>query len=321
MARRRTAPAPMLPTLGPPPRGPGWAVEFKFDGQRAQIMIDAGEVTVFSRAGADVTRAFPELAAVAAAVGNRQVVLDGEIIAPDVEGRPSFSRLQQRWPQNRRPTAQLLRQVPVRFVAFDVLALDGHDLTPAAYVDRRAALDRLAPLAHEHPILAVPRAWTDVSPAEVLAVAAAHAMEGVVSKRLDSPYQSGRSNLWVKSPVRATAELIVVGYARSSGPGGANSIGTLLLAGRDAGGDLVVVGTVGTGFSSSMRRHLYTLLSTLDDAEPLRTGPGLREGFRWVQPVYVGEVAYREYTPGGLLRHTSWKGLRPVPSTQIGLPI
>ncbi|KWX20435.1 hypothetical protein AFM11_30070 [Mycolicibacterium wolinskyi] len=310
----------MLAVLGAPPRGDGWAVEWKFDGQRATVVVEDGRAVVYSRSGADVTQAFPELQGVAAAVGHRRLILDGEIIAPDRDGLPSFARLQQRWPQNRRPTPELVRQVPVQLAAFDVLALDGHDMTTLPYTERRGALDNLAPLDSGRGVLAVPKAWTDVSPSDMLAIAASHRMEGIVVKRLDSRYRPGRSALWVKCPVRATAELVIVGYWPASGPMASTAIGALLLAGRDVAGELVVVGRVGTGFSAPTRRHLYELLHAIECGEPVDGGDGVSVGVRWVKPVYVGEVAYREYSPTGGLRHGSWKGLRPGCPSEVGMP-
>jgi bifunctional non-homologous end joining protein LigD len=129
----------MLATLGQPPkRFADFAVEAKFDGQRGLAVIERGMVTLLSRNGADITRTFPEItAALPTALGGRDAVLDGEIVALDDAGAPSFSRLQQRWPQNRRPTTGLLREVPVRFYVFDVLSLDGRDITRQAYGTRR----------------------------------------------------------------------------------------------------------------------------------------------------------------------------------------
>src|SRR4051812_44972653 len=114
--------SPMLATLGQPPTRSGdFAVEAKYDGQRGLAVVDDGVVTLLSRNGADITRTFPEItAALPKALGNRRVVLDGEIVALNKDGVPSFNRLQQRWPQNRRPTTDLLRQVPTRFFVFDV---------------------------------------------------------------------------------------------------------------------------------------------------------------------------------------------------------
>lgn len=126
MVRRRATPAPMLATLGPPPAGDQWAVEWKFDGQRANLIVDRGEVVTFSRNGADVSLTFPEMASVGHAVGGRSAVLDGEIVALDAQGRPSFTRLQRRWPQQRRPKPDLLRSVPVQLIAFCVRAVNDH---------------------------------------------------------------------------------------------------------------------------------------------------------------------------------------------------
>jgi bifunctional non-homologous end joining protein LigD len=153
-----------------------------------------------------------------------------------------------------------------------------------------------------------------------MARAAEHHMEGIVAKRPDSPYRPGRSNLWIKTPVRATAELVIVGFWCSSGPGGQASVGSLLVAGHNDSGQLVVVGQVGTGFSSAARRRLFELLQPIECARaPVANPPELRD-IRWVRPVYVGEVAYREYVPGRWLRHTSWKGLRDRRLASIGLP-
>lgn len=151
----------MLATLGAPPgHADGWAVEWKFDGQRATVHIRDGAVTVFTRNGADVSRTFPELAGVAAAIGDRQAVLDGEIVAVDQTGRPSFTRLQRRWPQQRRPGPELLRDVPVRLLAFDLLALDNRDITRHEYGQRRDLLDALM-VVDKSPVLTISAARGD----------------------------------------------------------------------------------------------------------------------------------------------------------------
>src|SRR4051812_13890256 len=120
----------MLATLGKAPvDGDKLATEWKWDGQRAILIIDGGTTRVLSRNGMDVSRTFPELAGIAEAVGRRSMILDGEIVALDAAGSPSFTRLQRRWPQQRRPDAALLRDVPVRLMSFDVIELDGRSLT------------------------------------------------------------------------------------------------------------------------------------------------------------------------------------------------
>lgn len=318
-AKCQLVPAPMLPTLGRPPAGPGWAVEWKFDGQRGLVVVEADRVSVYSRNGAHVSGTFPELAGIAAAVGGRSVVLDGEIVAVGPSGRPSFQRLQQRWPQQRRPTPELVRQVPVRLLAFDVLAVDGRDITSWAYERRRELLDELM-IAEKSKVLTVPRCWVAVRPSDMLDVAAANQVEGIVTKRLDSPYRPGRTTSWIKTPVRATAEFVIVGFCCAAGPGGRSSVGSLLLAAYEDNGELVVAGQVGTGLSSVTRRHLFDLLEPIQQqTAPVAISLEAR-GIRWVSPKYVGEIAYREYVPGKWLRHTSWKGLRDTDPRAVRMP-
>lgn len=312
-------PEPMLATLGPPPVGPGWAVEYKWDGFRGRCLIDGSTVKVFSRNAADVSSTFPELAGIAAVTGRRRLLLDGEIVALDQLGRPSFSRLQQRWPMRRKPSAALLEQVPVCFFAFDLLASGSQDFTDRPYVERREALSGLT-LNAPRPLV-IPPYWDDADPADMLAAAAENGIEGVVTKRLDSRYISGRSTAWIKSPVRLSCELAIIGWWPPSGPGRSGRIGSLLLAGRDTDGRTVLVGQVGSGFSDAERRRLHALLAKVAVTEPpVDEAPEIR-GVNWVNPRYVGEVAYREYAPGRGLRHASWKGLREKLFSDVGMPV
>jgi len=211
----------------------------------------------------------------------------------------------------RRPSAALLRSVPVRFFAFDVLALDDRDVTGLAYSQRRELLQDLGAAA-THPVLVVPPSWTDVEPRAMLAVAQEQGLEGVVAKKVDSMYVSGRSRAWIKTPIRNSCELAIIGWSERGGPGGGGQVGNLLLAGRTPDGLLTVVGEVATGFSAVERRRLYQLLAVIPRATAAAVGAP-DEGWRWVEPRYVGEVAYREYVPGRGLRHCSWKGLRDRP--------
>jgi bifunctional non-homologous end joining protein LigD len=320
-AVQRVAPAPMLATLGKAPvSGADIATEIKWDGQRAMVLIDGDTTRVWSRNGADVTETFPELAGVAEAVGGRPMILDGEIVALDAQGRPSFTRLQRRWPQNRRPSAALLREVPVRLMAFDVIEHQRRSVAHLPWHARRTLLDENVVVVDRSPVLTVPKAFTEVSPADMLAVAEAHAMEGIVLKPLDSPYIPGRSGLWTKVPVRLTIELAITGFWCASGPGGRAAVGSLLLAGHDGQGQLVAVGQVGSGLSASMRRHLFGLLErTRCEGSPLAR-PVEAAGVRWVTPTYTCEVAYREYVPGRWMRHTSFKGLRDNAVRDVTLP-
>ncbi|OOK65415.1 ATP dependent DNA ligase C terminal region family protein [Mycobacterium kansasii] len=161
---------------------------------------------------------------------------------------------------------------------------------------------------------------TAVAPADMLDVAAHQHMEGIVAKRLEAPYRPGRTTLWIKSLVRPTCELIIVGYCRAGGPGGSTSIGSMLLAGHNEAGQLIVVGQVGTGFSSTTRRHLYAMLEPITCATTPATNPVEAKGICWVEPEFVCEVAYREYVSGRWLRHTSFKGLRDTEPAYIRVP-
>ena len=307
----------MLATLGRPPDGNDFAVEVKYDGQRGLIVVDDDGLAIFTRNGADVSRTFPELAGIRTAIGGRRVILDGEIVAVGSDGSPSFTRLQRRWPQQRRPGAELVREVPTRFLAFDVLSVDGSAVTGEPYGRRREILDGIM-VVETSPTMTVPRHWVDVAPAEMLEVCAANAMEGIVAKHLDSPYRPGRSPLWVKSMVRATAELAIVGHIDSRAAGG--SVSALLVAGYDDSGDLVLIGQVGTGMSQRERRRLFELLDPIETPHAPVRNPSTEAGVRWVTPRYIGEIAYREYTPGQWLRHPSWKGLRDATLADARVP-
>lgn len=312
-------PEPMLATLGELPTGPGLSTEVKWDGFRLAVSADQAGVDVYTRGGADASSTFPELEGIRDALSSRQAVLDGELVALDGSGRPSFARLQRRWPMRRRPAAALLRQVPVRFYAFDLIALDGRDLSDLPYWQRRELLDELGAAAPESTVFVVPPAWTGVDPHDVLATAEEHGLEGVVVKRVDSLYVPGRSRAWIKKPIRRTCELVIVAWSEGDGPGGGQQVGTLLLAGHNADGQLVTVSEVGTGFSGVERRRLYRLLAEVPRSSSAASGAPVGGGWRWVEPTYVGEVAYREYTGRGL-RHSSWKGLRPRAVREVSVP-
>lgn len=158
---------------------------------------------------------------------------------------------------------------------------------------------------------------TDIEPRDLLATAREQNLEGVVAKKVESVYVSGRSRAWIKTPVRQTCHLAIVGWTERTGPGGGEQTGNLLLAGREPDGHLTVVGEVGTGFSTAERRRLHRLVVAIPRATAAAAGAP-EGGWHWVQPEYAGEVAYREYVPGRGLRHCSWKGLRDGPVSMPG---
>lgn len=317
--RSTSLPAPMLATAGDPPTGPGWTAELKWDGVRAVVAVRGGEVVVHSRTGRAVSATYPEVTAALAATG-LDVVLDGEVVTLDPAGRPSFSQLQQRMHVGA-PSAELVAAVPVSLQCFDVLAVDGRATTGLPLHERRALL---VSLGLGGPSVAVPPAFDDVTPAQLLAAATEQGLEGVVAKRLTSTYRPGvRSREWVKTAVRRTADVVVGGWTAGQGSRSAG-FGALLLGAHDAAGALVYLGHVGTGFSAAHQAALRARLDAL--ARPsspfaVELPAAHRRGAHWVEPVLVGQVEHREQTAEGRFRHPSWRGLRTdVPPTEVVLP-
>ena len=300
----------MLATAAPvPPRGPGWAFEFKWDGVRAIVAASGGEVRLTSRLGNDVTAGYPELAGIGALTGGRPALLDGEIVALDAAGRPNFNLLQDRM-HVRHPPVELRDRVPVSFYAFDLLVLDGESLLAAPYDERRARLAALRPGGR----VLVPPAFTDVDGDQLLAIAGGHGLEGVVAKRRAARYEVGRrSPAWVKTALARTLEVLVGGWTAGEGRR-SGTFGSLLLGAFDGGGALRYLGHVGTGFRDAALddlmgrlRPLHRRTSPFDEVVPREHA----RHARWVEPVLVGEVEYRLITRDGRLRHASWRGLRP----------
>ena len=301
---------PMLAVPGPVPTESGWAFEFKWDGVRAVVAVAAGQVRLNSRNGNDVTGGYPEIVEACAGIG-RSVLLDGELVALDGQGRPDFGLLQQRM-HVRSPPAELRQRVPVSLYVFDVLAVDGQSLVAEPFDARRARLLGLG--LDQLPGVAVPPSFTDVSGAQLLEVARAHRLEGVVAKRRSSRYEPGRrSTAWVKTALLTTREVLVGGWTAGEGRR-LSTLGALLLGARDHDGRLRYLGNVGTGFTEQMLRDLLARLEPLrQDASPFDE-PVPREharGARWVTPELVGEVQYRTLTSDHRLRHAAWRGLRP----------
>jgi bifunctional non-homologous end joining protein LigD len=300
---------PMLATPGAAPTGPGWAYEFKWDGVRAVVYAQPAQLRVLSRNNRDVTASYPELDEVTRLLGDRQAVLDGEVVALDPADRPSFAQLQRRM-HVFGPPASLLAEVPIRYYVFDVLHLDGDSTLDLPYRRRRQLL---AGLGLTGDVVRAPEHVVGADPAQVMASAAAKGLEGVVAKRLSSAYRPGRrSPDWIKTPFSRTQEVVVVGYKPGTGRR-SGTIGALVLAVHDQAGALVFAGGVGTGFTDAMLHDLQQALAPLHRSTPTVTDIPREHarGVHWVQPDFVGEVAYRNWTPDGRLRHPSWRGLRP----------
>jgi bifunctional non-homologous end joining protein LigD len=286
-----------------------WAFEMKWDGMRALVGIEDGDVWATSRAGNDATARFPELRGLGTALGV-DALLDGELVALGESGVPSFERLQ---PRMQAGSAAAVRQraaeQPVAYMVFDVLWLDGHSTCDLRYLDRRELLERLA-LAGD--------AWqtpptTVGGGADVLAASQALGLEGIVAKRIDSTYLPGRrADAWRKVKPTRGQELVVGGWL----PGAGRLVGTLgsLLVGYfdDAGatGPLRFAGRVGSGIDASARTALTARLTPLRRAtSPFDATPRLPDPV-WVQPEVVVEVAFHEWTSAGVLRAPRYRGLR-----------
>lgn len=328
----------MLATSGPLPRAgeaADWAYEMKWDGMRAVAEATPGGWRIASRSGRDVTSSFPELAGphglgdLGTRLGGRRVVLDGEIVATDVDGRPSFARLQQRM-HVARPDARLVAAVPVAYLVFDLLDLDGLSLVDLPWRERRRLLDALdltAPGPSGAPdaggCLQVPPVVVGDAE-EAWAVAEALDLEGVVAKLLDSRYQPGRrSPSWRKIKRIQHLEVVVVGWAPGEGRR-RDTVGALVLAVPTHQGELVTIGRVGTGFTDAALDQLHATLAPLARSRPPVVDPpqGIAgRGVHWVEPVLVGEVSFAEWTPTANLRHPVWRGLRPDKSPDDLEPI
>ena len=303
---------PMLASPGalpPPEQEQRWAFEMKWDGVRAVVYLDRGDLRVLTRNDREVAATYPELAGLAHQLRDRRMILDGEVVAFDEAGRPSFGELQARM-HVRAPGRALLDRVPVSLLVFDLLHVDGTSLVGAPYDERRSALEGLD-LAGDR--WAVPPAF-DGQGADALAVSKAQGLEGVLAKRHDSVYLPGRrSPHWIKVKHVRMQEVVVGGWSPGSGrrQGG---IGSLLLGVPDQDGRLVYAGHVGTGFSDRVLADLGTRLRAAERS----TSPFADEVPRahakdahWVTPRLVGEVTFSEWTRDGMMRHPSWRGLRP----------
>jgi bifunctional non-homologous end joining protein LigD len=316
MPRRTTPVSPvLLPVLEPmlaspdpmPPRLEEWAAEVKWDGMRVLVRLDgAGGVELVSRAGNSATARFPEFGILPDLLPGRDAILDGEIVALDDHGRPSFSRLQERMPL-RRPAdiRDAMQSVPAQLLLFDVLWLDGALTTALPYAGRGTLLDSLDIQSQR---ILVPPGWPGQAAEDALAWTRERGLEGIVLKRLDASYRPGqRSKDWIKIKNVLSADLTIGGWIPTG-----TTMKALLLGIPDQGG-LRYVGRVGSGFSEAERKALTGLLERFaTEASPFTRGsrPDRREPTRWIRPELTCEVDYLEYTTAGHLRHPVYKGLR-----------
>ncbi len=297
---------PMLATATTTlPRGEGWAHEIKLDGMRALGFVEGGRIQLVTRTGNDVTDRYPEVRALGDALGSTRVVLDGEIVASDERGRPSFELLQRRMHASAAVARKLAREVPVAYVIFDLLWHDGRSLLGDTYEQRRA---ELATLELDG------AAWRTL-PFEsgdggaTLAAAEEFELEGVVAKRLDSHYEpGGRSRAWQKFKLQRRQELVIGGWTPGEGTR-STTLGALLV-GWYEGDELRFAGKVGTGFNDATLTRLRGLLDPLAIPTSPFTDRGVPRDTVFVRPELVAEVRFTEWTASGRIRHPAFLGLR-----------
>ena len=293
---------PQLCTLvQKPPAGDEWAHEIKWDGYRVTTRLDAGKARVFTRNGHDWTERFPVIAAEVARLGAKRAYLDGELCALNNKGVSDFGALQAAIGSH--DNGHLI------YFVFDLLFLDAEDIRPRSLIERRGLLTKLLGGRGK-------AKWSHIKMSETVEAsgpdffrhACQHGLEGIISKRRDAPYRSGRTLTWVKVKCSPRQELVIGGYTISKKTGG---LGSLLL-GHYEDGKLVYDGRVGTGFSVKFASDLLKRLKEMRVTTSKMIGvprERAREGV-WVRPSLVCEVKFTARTSEGYLRQASFLGLR-----------
>ncbi|HEX6029892.1 MAG TPA: DNA ligase D, partial [Tepidiformaceae bacterium] len=288
-----------------------YGLEIKWDGIRAILFVKGGRTRIQSRNLLDITSQYPELRALGESLGSTEAVIDGEIVAINADGRPDFGLLQKRMGVTRpNDVRRRMQDTPVLYFAFDLLYLNGHSTMELSYQERRKLLGELK---LEGPNWQTPPYHAGDGEA-MLESSKAQGLEGVVAKRLDSPYYAGRrNNCWMKVKNQLTEEFVVGGWTAGEG-NRSNTIGALLLGYYDSdddSGGLTYVGKVGTGFTDQFLKELLPRLEKLGtDESPFTTGKP-PAGSRFLRPELVAEVEFTEFTHDGNVRHPSFKRFRP----------
>lgn len=280
---------------------PGWIFERKLDGERSLIYKRGSEVRMRSRNRKDQNGRYPELVEAMAAASETALIADGEVVAFE-RGRTSFARLQRRI-QIADPERARRSGVAVKLYLFDLLHLDGEDLRELPLRERKSRLRDA--IAFEQPLRFTPH--RNEHGERFLAEACEQGWEGLIAKRADAPYPSGRSRDWLKLKCAAGQELVIAGFTEPSGS--RRGFGALLLA-YNEGGELRYAGKVGTGFDTATLLRLRERLDRLErETSPLADPPPGR-GLHWVRPALVAEIGFTEWTEQGRLRHPRFLGLR-----------
>lgn len=287
--------APMKATMGSMPSGDGWAFEIKWDGYRTLAFVDGSGVRLQSTSGKDVTERWPEFDDLHLAVNADEAILDAELVVFDDDGRPSFELVQ-------RSGIGSDREAVLHF--FDVLSINGTDITGLPYLDRRVLLDSLVEPA-DNWLTPTHRLGDGDS---LLEATAAQGLEGVIAKRVNSTYRPGsRSKEWVKVKNRIRLDVLVGGY--TEGAGGRSSTFGALLVGLPTADGVVFAGGVGTGFDHATLDTLGRRLRSMEIRDcPFTELPPAkyRRGAHWVTPSLIATIEIAEITNDGLVRHASF---------------
>jgi bifunctional non-homologous end joining protein LigD len=301
--------APQLATLQPaPPQGEGWLHEIKFDGYRIMAVIHRGRARLMTRSKLDWTHKYRRIADAVETLGLSEAVLDGELVASNGKGEAAFSLIQ---------AAGTDPAIPLTYHVFDLLNLNGQDLTGLPLIERKAKLETLLRSPPEG--LSYSSHITGDGE-QVIASACNLKLEGVISKETRAPYRSGRVGSWIKSKCISNDEFVIGGFKRSDKRG--RPFASLLM-GEYVGKKLMYRGRVGTGFDDAAMAKLAGLFSSrIRKTSPFPETPGeARHGAVWLKPDLVGQIAYLEVTPDGHLRHPSFLGLREdKPAAEVKMP-
>ena len=285
-----------------PPTGKGWVHEIKQDGYRMQARIDGGKIKLLTRTGLDWTKRFPTVAKALEQLPVSSALIDGEIVAQEESGISTFSALQSDLRDGRRDR--------LGYFLFDLLYCEGVNLTGVALKDRKEALEELCQSIPDASLLRYSQHMDDGDARTIFQHACQMGLEGLISKRADAPYRSGRTTTWIKSKCTLSEDLIIIGYVPSSTS--RQAVGSLVLGFYD-GTQLIHAGRAGTGFSDEIALALRSGLAAIETERPKFNRPIEREsleGVRWVEPRIVADIQFRGWSPDKVLRQAAFKGIR-----------